>query len=92
MSDRPVEDRLNETIRLLLTRTGRRHSDLAEMLGVRQPSVSARLRGESHWKLDDAAEVATWFGLTLPELLAGYAAIPQDRLPPSAREAGQTRI
>lgn len=87
-----MEDRLNETLRLLLTRTGQRHSDLAEILGVSQSSMSARLRGQSRWRLDDLPPVADFFGLTVGELLAGYSAIPSDRLPSPAKGPGQTRI
>lgn len=87
-----MEERLNETLKLLLTRTGQRHSDLARILGVTQSSMSARLRGESRWKLDDLPPVAEHFGVTVGELLAGYAAIPADRLPPTAKGAGQTRF
>lgn len=87
-----VEERLNETIKLLLTRTGQRHSDIAQILGVSQSSMSARLRGESSWKLDQIPPIADHFGLTVGELLAGYAAIPSDRLPPAAKSSGQTRI
>lgn len=87
-----LEQRLNETVRHLLTRTGERHSDIAPLLGVNQSSMSARLRGASRWKLDDLAPVADHFGLTVCELISGYSAIPADRLPPSRDATGQTRI
>jgi len=86
-----LEDRLNETLRLLLVRTGQRHSDLGAVIGVNQSSMSARLRGESKWRLDDLPLVADHFGVTVCELITGYSAIAEDRLPP-AKGAGQTRI
>jgi transcriptional regulator with XRE-family HTH domain len=75
---------VNETIRLLLTRTGRGQADLAERLNVSPASVSHRLTGRYGWKLSDMEPVADFFGLTPCELLSGYSAIEQaDRLPPA---------
>nr|ADB77870.1 hypothetical protein pTSC1.7c [Streptomyces sp. x4(2010)] len=80
-----MEERLNETIRLLLTRTGKRHADLAEAVGITRGSMTLRLQGKSRWRLDDLPAVAEIFGLTVCELLSGYQAIPADRLPPAAK-------
>lgn len=88
-----MEARLNETIRLLLTRTGRSQGNLAEALGVKRPSLSQRLRGESRWLFADVVEAANYFGLTLAELSSGYAAIAQaGRLPAAKGSEGQTSI
>jgi transcriptional regulator with XRE-family HTH domain len=83
-----LERTLNETVRLLLTRTGRRQVDVAEVLGITRGSLSQRLLGNSNWKLNDLPKVADYFGITVPELLSGYAAIAADRLPP-AKQTGK---
>ncbi|MFJ4008162.1 helix-turn-helix domain-containing protein [Streptomyces sp. NPDC090023] len=88
-----LESTLNETLRLLMTRTGRRQVDVAEALGVTRASLSQRLLGNSGWRVNDLPKVADYFGLTVPELLSGYAAISAaDRLPPAKGSKGQTRI
>ncbi|MFJ9188952.1 XRE family transcriptional regulator [Streptomyces anulatus] len=92
-TDTPLEVTLNETIKLLMTRTGRRQLDVATALGITRGSLSQRLLGNSGWRVNDLAPVAGLFGLTASELLTGYAAIAAaDRLPPREGEAGQTRI
>jgi len=87
-----MEAALNETIRLLLTRTGKRHADMADAVGITRGSMTLRLQGKSHWKLDDLRPVANAFGLTVCEMISGYRAIPEDRLPPARGDGGQTRI
>lgn len=88
-----LEATLNETIRLLMARTGARQVDIAEAIGITRASVSQRLLGHSVWKLNDLPKVADLFGLTVCELLSGYAAIATaDRLPPTRDGDGQTRI
>ncbi|MGW3491936.1 helix-turn-helix domain-containing protein [Streptomyces sp. NPDC001054] len=80
-----LEATLNETIKLLMTRTGRRQNDVAAVVGITRGSLSQRLLGNSSWKLNDLPAVAALFGLTVTELLSGYAAIAQaDRLPPAS--------
>ena len=86
-----LEATLNETIRLLLTRTGKRHADVADAVGITRGSMTLRLQGKSRWRLDDLPAAADAFGLTVCELISGYRAIPEDRLPPPAG-GGQTRI
>lgn len=76
--------RMNETTRLLLTRTGQGQADLASHLGLSRASVSHRLGDRHGWSLADVDRVADFFGLTGEELLSGYAAIAHaHRLPPS---------
>lgn len=88
-----MEATLNETLRLLMTRTGKRQVDVAEALGVTRASLSQRLLGNSGWRVNDLPTVADYFGLTVSELLSGYAAIASaDRLPPAKGSKGQTRI
>lgn len=93
MSDVGLEAQLNETVRLLMTRTGRRQVDVAEVIGITRASLSQRLLGKAGWRLDDLPAVASYFGVTVCELLSGYASIAQaDRLPPAKGADGQTRI
>ncbi|MEV5440912.1 helix-turn-helix transcriptional regulator [Streptomyces sp. NPDC052682] len=96
MSEGQAEDleaTVNETIRLLMTRTGKRQVDVAEVIGITRASLSQRLLGKSNWKLNDLPKVANYFGLTVAELLSGYAAIAQaDRLPPAKGAEGQARL
>jgi predicted transcriptional regulator len=88
-----LEARLNETLRLLMTRTGHRQVDVAATLGITRASLSQRLLGKSGWRVNDLEPVAEFFGLTVSELISGYAAIAQaDRLPPAKDEDGQTRL
>lgn len=88
-----LEATVNETIRLLMTRTGKRQVDVAEVIGITRASLSQRLLGNANWKLNDLPKVAGYFGLTVAELLSGYASIAQaDRLPPAKGSEGQTRL
>ncbi|MEU3228404.1 helix-turn-helix transcriptional regulator [Streptomyces sp. NPDC006976] len=88
-----METTLNETIKMLMVRTGRRQVDVAEVVGITRGSLSQRLLGNSGWRVNDLAPVAEYFGLTVAELLSGYASIATaNRLPPAAKSPGQTRI
>lgn len=88
-----LETTLNETIKLLMTRTGRRQVDVAEVVGITRGSLSQRLLGNSGWRVNDLPAVADFFGLTVSELLSGYAAIASaKRLPPAAQSGGQSRL
>lgn len=88
-----LETQLNETIRLLMTRTGTRQVDVAEVIGITRASLSQRLLGNSNWKLNDLPAVAQFFDVTVCELISGYAAIANaDRLPPAKGSEGQPRL
>lgn len=87
-----LEGRLSETLRLLMTRTGQRQEDVARVLGLTRATLSQRLLGHARWRVGDLPLLAEHFGLTVVELISGYAAIPPDRLPPSRTDPGQTRI
>ena len=45
---------------------------VAEALGISQPQVSARMRGEVAWTVDELAVVCQLLGTTLPAV-AAYA-------------------
>lgn len=87
-----LDEQLSDTLRLLMTRTGQRQEDIAAVLGVTRGALSQRLLGHAKWKVADLRPVADHFGITVCELLSGFAAIPPDRLPASRRDLGQTRI
>lgn len=88
-----LEATLNETIKMLMVRTGRRQVDVAEVVGITRGSLSQRLLGNSGWRVNDLPPVADYFGLTVAELLSGYAAIAQaKRLPPTKGADGQTKL
>ncbi|MFD3716633.1 helix-turn-helix domain-containing protein [Streptomyces sp. NPDC058677] len=88
-----LETTLNETIKLLMTRTGRRQVDVAEVVGITRGSLSQRLLGNSGWRVNDLAPIAEYFGLTPAELLSGYASIASaKRLPPAGKASGQTAL
>ena len=87
-----LERDVNETIRLLMARTGDTPGVLATATGVSRQAVAGRLAGRSQWHIDHLPAVADHYGVTVCELMSGYASIPTDRLPPRAGEDGQTRI
>ncbi len=87
-----LESTINETVRFLMTRTGKRQVDVAEVLGITPGTLSQRLLGHSIWKVDDLPKVADYFGLTTSELISGYAAIAAaGRLPPAKARTVRTR-
>ena len=53
---------------------GRTQQQLADHLGITQPNVSKRLRGESPFTLDELPKIAEFFGTTIEHLLEGRAA------------------
>lgn len=88
-----LEATLNETIKMLMVRTGRRQVDVAKVVGITRGSLSQRLLGNSGWRVNDLPPIAEYFGLTVSELLSGYASIANaKRLPPAAKSSGQTRL
>ncbi|MFC8013196.1 XRE family transcriptional regulator [Streptomyces cinereoruber] len=91
--EQTLESQLSETVRLLMTRTGLRQVDIARGMGVTRGALSQRLLGNATWRLNDVPPVAEAFGLTVCELLSGYASLAQaNRLPPAQGSEGQTRI
>ena len=87
-----LERDVNETIRLMMARTGETPGALAQVMGVSRQSLAGRLAGRSQWHINHLPTVAAHYGVTVCELISGYAAIPADRLPPRADGTGQTRI
>lgn len=56
-----------------MARGHRTQSELAAELGLSQPSVSARLKGEVPWDVDELAAVASWLDIPLAELVSSAA-------------------
>ncbi|WP_163549967.1 helix-turn-helix domain-containing protein [Candidatus Frankia nodulisporulans] len=85
-----LEATINETIKLLMTRTGKRQMDVAKSLGISPAVISQRLSGNSSWRIDDLPKVAAYFGLTFAELTSSYGALAATgRLPPSGSGLGE---
>ena len=56
---------LNSTIRAELARRGMRQRGLAALLGLSQPSVSARLSGAAEWRVSEIQAVARALGIRI---------------------------
>ncbi len=70
---KPPNVALADEIRGQLARSHRTQADLAALLGVSQPQVSARMRGEVPWRVDELVRVAEWLDVR-PSVLLGDAA------------------
>lgn len=55
-------------------RSGRRHRDLADHLGLSPVAFSDRMRGRTRWTLTEAHQLSLLLGVSLDELLGGEAA------------------
>jgi hypothetical protein len=55
---------VTEVVSLLMRLRGDRQHDLAAVLGVVRPAVTARLNNRSPWALDDLDALAAYFGVT----------------------------
>lgn len=55
---------ISKEIKVLLARTGKTQSDLAEMLGCSQANIAKRLSNNS-WKVNDLEEIADKLGYKL---------------------------
>lgn len=60
---------LSATIRSYLAYRQAKQSDLAVALGISQPQVSARMRGEVRWTVSELYTVANFLGVTPGSLL-----------------------
>lgn len=56
---------LNSTIRAELARRGMHQRDLAALLGLSQPSVSARFSGAAEWRVSEIQAVARALGIRI---------------------------
>lgn len=68
------DQRVPANIRAEVARRGLRQKDLAEMLGMSQASVSARLHGRVEFRLSEIEVLASIWGISLSYLLGEVAA------------------
>ena len=52
---------ISTEIKVMLTKSGKKQNDLAEMLGCSQANIAKRLANNS-WKVSDAEEIANLLG------------------------------
>lgn len=89
-----METQIRETVDHLLTHVGMSKSELARRLDMDRVTVLRKLSGtKGIIRANDLPRFAGVFGITVSELIQGYAWMSQNRcLPPGKRDAGQTRI
>lgn len=61
----------------MMGRKQMRGADIARALGISQPQVSYRVRGELAWSLDELDTLATVFGCEVADLVPARATIRQ---------------
>ena len=61
-------------VRAEMARQGRTQRDLAALLGVSQPTVSARLTGRKDFTVAELRRIAAWLGVPLRALIAEESA------------------
>ena len=61
-------------VRAEMARQGRTQRELAEMLGVSQPTVSARLSGRRDFTVAELRRISKWLGVPLRTLITEVAA------------------
>ncbi|MGN6245161.1 MAG: helix-turn-helix domain-containing protein, partial [Motilibacteraceae bacterium] len=64
-------DVVSLTVRHLMVDHDLTQTALAVVLGITQPQVSARLRGAAPWSLHDLEVLASYFGVTVADLVGG---------------------
>ncbi|MFC5149906.1 acyltransferase [Streptomyces aureoversilis] len=66
-----TEALLRLTVTALMAQTGERQLDLGTGIGLSQTQVSRKQKGLMHWSLDDCDRLASHYGMTVLDLLAG---------------------
>ena len=74
--DRPVEQVVNENIRIEAARHGYSQSALARRISMSQPAISQRWRGVAKWQLDELESLAHLFGVSVAYLVSDNAPEP----------------
>jgi transcriptional regulator with XRE-family HTH domain len=64
---------LGANVRAEMARRGDSQTDLGRVLGISQGSVSARLRGETPFKINELVTLVAYFDVPLARLLEGVA-------------------
>ena len=47
--------------------------ELASILGLSQPSISSRMKGDVAWDVDELVKIAAWLDVPLSDLIARAA-------------------
>ncbi len=68
MADNPSAA-IGANVRVAMARVGMTQTDLAAVLGISQPAVSARLRGVVAFNVDEIIDVAAHLGVPVDQLL-----------------------
>lgn len=71
-----LKERVAEEVRVLMTRHHVRQADLAAVLNVKQPQISARLNGRVEFTVSELDLLARYFGVSPVELLGGVMTVP----------------
>lgn len=74
---RPLVEHVSSEVRALIGRHSVSQTTLARWLGITQPAVSARLRGETEWKVSEIDRIAEGFGIHPSELMGGHYSGPR---------------
>ncbi len=69
----PTAQAVAEEVRAWMGRKQLRGADLSRELGISQPQVSYRVRGELAWSLDELDTLAQVFGCDVADLLPARA-------------------
>lgn len=75
LSPDPVEtetlanSRVSNEVRSWLGRTQRTQRDLAGYLGISPTSLTFRMKGKTPWSITELMKVASWFEISLAQLL-----------------------
>lgn len=77
-------------VRAEMARLGIRQSEVAQALGIGQPSVSAKRQGHTPFTLNELAVIAPMLGMTVGELIDGAVAAGVRRSPAGRGADGAT--
>lgn len=79
--------RVSRVVRILMALAEESQSDVAKVLGVPQSAVSARLRGQTKWTVDDLEVLALHYGKSITVFFID----PDEILSASERRSGMSR-
>ena len=74
--ERNLSEFVTENIRAEMARRRVTQKDLANILGIAQSRISARMSGKYSWQLDELIPVADALGISVETLILGYTRTP----------------
>ena len=86
MNTTNLVDVVAANIRAEAARRGLYQGDIANALGVQQPTISRRWRGDRAWPLEDLPTVAELLGVSVAYLVTDNAPVPTNVAPPTGLE------